>query len=145
MAKTAEVLRIAGLLEALIAFKKMPIRQLERELGVSNGTLARIFSGKIELKYRHILDILELLQVTPLSFFELAYQGSDDEDTQEVVAKLGKISMPKPMPPPEVNPDLIQAMVLEALRKFEVLPPEPDDAEASGDEARDEPDSEERD
>ena len=48
MAKTAEVLRIAGLLEGLIAFKKVSIRQLENDLGVSHGTLARIFSGKIE-------------------------------------------------------------------------------------------------
>ena len=134
MAKTAEVLRIAGLLEGLIAFKKVSIRQLENDLGVSHGTLARIFSGKIELKYRHILDILERLQVTPLSFFELAYQRSDDEDTQEIVAKLGRISMPRPLPQPEVNPDLIQAMVLDALRKFEVLPPDSEDEGEASDE-----------
>src|SRR3954462_7611482 len=80
MADPFELSRMTSLLETLIFAKKIRIREVERRLGISNGTLARIFNGKIELKFRHILDLLEILDVQPKTFFKvpssLPEQGS---------------------------------------------------------------------
>ena len=53
----SEAERILELLEALIVLRKIRLRDLEQNLGMSAGTLRRILNGRIELKFRHITDI----------------------------------------------------------------------------------------
>lgn len=119
MADPAEMLRIAALLETLVLVRKVPIRKTEKALGLSNGYLARVFSGKIELKYRHILDILDVVGMEPRDFFELAYpEGSRSPDSSDFVHKL------RPLPEPEdsTEPDTqdFEARVIELLVKLDV-------------------------
>src|SRR5438270_2384546 len=78
---TPETARIPALLEVRIASRKIRIRELERRLKVSNGTCARLFSGKISLKFQHILDILAILDVTPRAFFRV----ENRQDIQDVL------------------------------------------------------------
>ena len=47
-------------------------RELERRLDLGGGTLNRIFTGKIDLKLRHILLVLEVVGMKPERFFQLA-------------------------------------------------------------------------
>src|SRR5215210_9254941 len=77
-----EVLRLARLLEALVKVERVPVRELERRLDLGGGTLNRIFSGKIELKVRHILLVLDALGVKPLAFFEQALKVPEGEEEQ---------------------------------------------------------------
>ena len=123
MANATDILRVARLLERLILFKRMPIRKLEKELNFSNGYLARIFSGRIELKYRHILDILEAIDVSPKSFFKLAYESDDPDNlsAEDLVGKVGKVSLGAPPPEASLKRSEMEEVVLETLAKLDLL------------------------
>lgn len=69
-----EILRLSRLLESLVLVERVPVREMERRLGLGCGTLGRIFNGKIDLKVRHVLLVLEALGVKSMDFFELAFK-----------------------------------------------------------------------
>jgi transcriptional regulator with XRE-family HTH domain len=72
-----DIRRVARLLEALVKVEKVSVRELERRLELGGGTLNRIFSGRNELKLRHILLVLGALGIDPDEFFQLAFQDLD--------------------------------------------------------------------
>jgi hypothetical protein len=120
-----EVLRLARLLEALVKIERVPVRELERRLDLGGGTLNRIFTGKIELKVRHILLVLEALGVKPLAFFEQALKVREGEEEQagarllESVETLRRRPWLKFQPEPEpasLTEEDVRRVVAEALR-----------------------------
>lgn len=123
-----EVLRLARLLEALVKIERVPVRELERRLDLGGGTLNRIFTGKIELKVRHILLVLDALGVKPLAFFEQALkvpEGKEEQTEQtgarllESVETLRRRPWMKLQPEPEpatLTEDDVRRVIAEALR-----------------------------
>lgn len=71
-----EVRRAARLLEALIQMTGMPAEELERRLDASPGYVGRLLSGRVELKLRHVLAILRVLDIEPALFFQALYQDA---------------------------------------------------------------------
>lgn len=71
-----EVRRAAKLLETLIQVTGVSPEELERRLEASPGYLGRLLSGAVELKLRHILAILRLLEIEPALFFQTLYPES---------------------------------------------------------------------
>lgn len=71
-----EVRRAAKLLDVLIQATGVSPEELERRLQASPGYLGRLLSGAVELKLRHILAILRLLEIDPALFFETLYPES---------------------------------------------------------------------
>jgi hypothetical protein len=67
-----EIRRIAKVLEAVVKLSDLSTRELERRLDLGGGTLNRIFTGKIDLKLRHVLLVLEVVGMKPERFFQLA-------------------------------------------------------------------------
>jgi transcriptional regulator with XRE-family HTH domain len=67
-----EIRRYAKVLEAVVKLSDLSTRELERRLELGGGTLNRIFTGKIDLKVRHILAVLEVVGMKPERFFQLA-------------------------------------------------------------------------
>ena len=67
-----EIRRYAKVLEAVVKLSDFSTRELERRLGLGGGTLNRIFAGKIDLKLRHILLVLEVVGMKPERFFQIA-------------------------------------------------------------------------
>ncbi len=122
-----EIRRLARLLEALVRVQKVSVRALERRLGFGGGTLNRIFSGRIDLKVRHILLVLEDLGVKPAQFFELAYEaGTEDAAAEQLLDKLQRRGLaerlePEPAPVPATYPELRNAM-MDILQELGVLP-----------------------
>lgn len=121
-----EVRRLARLLEALVKVERVPVRELERRLDLGGGTLNRIFTGKIELKVRHILLVLDALGVKPPTFFELAFKVPEGEEEQasarllESVETLRRRPWLKFQPEPEpstLTEDDVRRVVSEALRE----------------------------
>jgi len=68
----SEIRRYGKLLEAVVKLSDLSTRELERRLDLGGGTLNRIFTGKIDLKLRHILLVLEVVGMKPERFFQLA-------------------------------------------------------------------------
>jgi transcriptional regulator with XRE-family HTH domain len=130
-----EVRRFARLLEATVRVSRVPVREVERRLGMGAGTLPRIFSGKIDLKMRHILGVLAALDVPADRFFETAYKkqmrapgGALAGEVLELVDTRGPATAPletsAPKLPPEdaISDDELQRRILEALRTFGIEP-----------------------
>ena len=67
-----EIRRYAKVLEAVVKLSDLSTRELERRLELGGGTLNRIFTGKIDLKLRHVLLVLDAVGKKPERFFQLA-------------------------------------------------------------------------
>jgi hypothetical protein len=92
MSSRDEVLRMASLLEAVFRVAKIPVRDFEHRIGMGSGTLTRIFRGEIDLKFRHVFDVLDGLGVSHEEFFRLAYKDSPTRSellAQEMMKLLG--------------------------------------------------------
>lgn len=74
-----EVVRLTNLLSAAVKFSNITQREVERKLGLSSGSLSRLFSGGIELKIKHILDICEVIGFPAARFFHAAYPQREEE------------------------------------------------------------------
>jgi transcriptional regulator with XRE-family HTH domain len=95
----AEVVRILRLLKTLLAARDIRLVALQRHLGLSAGTIGRIFNGTIELKYHQLIDILDYLQIPPLAFFQIAYEAADSS-ADALAFRLAKIA---PLEEPKVE------------------------------------------
>jgi hypothetical protein len=122
-----EVARLAGLLSAAVKFSGRTQREVERQLGWSAGSMSRLFSGGIELKAKHILDICGAIGFPPARFFRTAYphlQESDGPDVLRIQRLLEQLyPPPEPKEPPAAAPAApdqaeIERMVMAALGKF---------------------------
>ena len=115
-ASDAEVLRIAQLLERLIASQQVPIPHIEGELLMSPGPLARLLDASLPLQYSHILDVLEVLSISPASFFKVAYEIREIREPNAP-----SFESLKPFPAGDPAP-FDEGTVVEALRALKVLP-----------------------
>jgi len=115
-----EVRRAAKLLEALIQVTGESPEELERRLEASPGYLGRLLAGRVELKLRHILAVLRVLEIEPSLFFKTLYPGADlagtvrlDELRQQVKS-LGVGS--EPAPKAGVGMEDLERLVQEAVQ-----------------------------
>jgi transcriptional regulator with XRE-family HTH domain len=85
-----EIHRYAKVLEAVVKLSDFSTRELERRLGLGGGTLNRIFTGKIDLKLRHVLLVLEVVGMRPERFFQIACvrPAADEEAGASLAAEI---------------------------------------------------------
>ncbi|MEA2693665.1 MAG: hypothetical protein QOJ16_3052 [Acidobacteriota bacterium] len=131
----AEVRRLSSLLEAVLRYRgpggglRVGARTIERQLGWAAGTLSRVLQGKIEIKIRHVLEVLEVLDTPPEDFFELAYQQRARTGTaQDLLAFLesrGLRGGPQVLDKPEaaISDDELDERILTALRRLNLSLP----------------------
>jgi transcriptional regulator with XRE-family HTH domain len=126
MSRQEEELRIARLLETVFQAARIPTAELEKRTGLASGTLARIFRGEVDLKFRHVFSLLDALAVAPGEFFRLAYQERPHRGEileQEVLALLGDNLPPRQGRPgdlqaiPPISDDELDRRILQALRE----------------------------
>jgi transcriptional regulator with XRE-family HTH domain len=96
-----EVERQVQSLKLLIKSCNVSVREMERRLQLGAGSLNRIFAGRIELKVRHVMQILDELGVEPKVFYRLVYGEERPEQTlaERIFELLG--DRPKPRPEPQ--------------------------------------------
>jgi len=82
-----EVTRLRELLRRAVRVAGVPNKEIEARLNMSSGSLSRLFAGGIELKMKHVLDILKQIEMSPGDFFRLVYL-EDDGDSSETAATL---------------------------------------------------------
>lgn len=132
-----EVVRLTNLLSAAVKFSNITQREVERRLSMSSGSLSRLFSGGIELKVKHILDVCSVIGLAPSGFFKAAYpeQGEETAEARRLqrlleqihptppnhteLASASSAAAPSKAPaPPPLNQVEVEQMVLAALGKF---------------------------
>jgi transcriptional regulator with XRE-family HTH domain len=121
--------RVARLLETLVRVQGISLRNLERQLGVSMGTARRIFNGVIALKLSHILDILEILDIPPATFFRIAFEDTDPQvsgEAEELLLQAQRITRPTAQRKIDAVPDENFLRLVEvSLQRLGVIPSAP--------------------
>ncbi|HEX6864816.1 MAG TPA: helix-turn-helix transcriptional regulator [Thermoanaerobaculia bacterium] len=105
---------------------------VERKLGWSVSYLSRLYSGGIELRFEHIVDIAGALGLRPEEVFRFAYPDLGEEPSdaakqvRQATANLGGVRLPaaaapKPEaapPPPTLSEADVERIVAKTLRRF---------------------------
>lgn len=68
-----EVRRATKLLETIMQAGGLSRKDLDQRLGAGPGYVSQLFTGRMELKVRHVLAILRALRVEPGVFFQTLY------------------------------------------------------------------------
>ncbi|RPH54845.1 XRE family transcriptional regulator [bacterium] len=119
-----EVRRATKLLETVMQAAGMTRKDLDQKLGAGPGYVSQVLTGRMELKFRHILAILRALEVEPSVFFQTLYPedrpSSDAVVMEEFLRRFQKLGFgqPKTMPPasPGVDPQELERLIQNAVR-----------------------------
>lgn len=79
MTTDAQVRHLMEVLALKIRRQRVTRRSIEQRMGWSHGYMTRLMSGVIELKLRHIFDILTMIGVSPAEFFAEVYSIGEGE------------------------------------------------------------------
>jgi transcriptional regulator with XRE-family HTH domain len=118
-----EVRRATKLLETVMQAAGLTRKDLDQKLGAGPGYISQVLTGRMELKFRHILAILRALEVEPSVFFQTLYP-EDRPATDAVVMeeflrrfqKLGFGAQPAPPRGPALDPQELERMIQNAVR-----------------------------
>lgn len=80
-----EVRRATKLLETVMQAAGLTRKDLDQRLGAGPGYISQVLTGRMELKFRHILAILRALDVDPGIFFQTLYPESRPASDQAVM------------------------------------------------------------
>lgn len=117
-----EVRRATKLLETVMQATGLTRKELDQRLGAGPGYVSQVLTGRMELKFRHVLAILRALDVEPNVFFQTLYPGDRPSSDQAVMEeflkrfqKLGLGAAPPPQPP-AVDSRELERLVENAVR-----------------------------
>jgi transcriptional regulator with XRE-family HTH domain len=129
-AMSPETKHMIDVLKTLMRVLGFSHRDVEKELGVSQSYLSRLFTGRLELRFDHVVDIAKVMGLKPEEVFTYAFARSQEPPSQAAIAldeRLGNFvtSGPSyrqaPGPPadshPEAVPELERQVAL-AMSKF---------------------------
>ena len=105
---------------------------VERKLGWSVSYLSRLYSGGIELRFEHIVDIAGALGLRPEEVFRFAYPDMGEEPSEAAkrvratTSSLGGFRLPasppapptQEPPPPSMTEADVERIVAKTLRRF---------------------------
>jgi len=121
-----DIRRSAKMLESVVRMYGLSARQLEEKLSYGAGTVNRLFSGKIELKLRHILLILEVIGIPPSQFFREVFPEDDRPRSEPEMASRLLDLLERHAPPrrsiqpapPSVSDEDLDRRILDALNRL---------------------------
>ena len=119
-----EIQRLLYVLRVAMRILDVSNREVEKSLGLSYGYLSRLFSGSIELKVEHILQILDVLGLTPSEFFQLAYPRRPSPPSESasrlrsILEGLGPLPPEERPAPKEMTAEELETVVSKVLRKI---------------------------
>ena len=119
-----EVRRATKLLETVMQAAGLTRKDLDQKLGAGPGYVSQVLTGRMELKFRHILAILKALEVDPGVFFQTLYPESkpsgDVAMMEEFLKRFQKLGFGKPPEPPPPSPSLdsqeLEKLIQNAVR-----------------------------
>ena len=119
-----EVRRATKLLETVMQAAGLTRKELDQRLGAGPGYVSQVLTGRMELKFRHVLAILRALDVDPGVFFQTLYPGdrptSDQVVMEEFLKRFQQLGFgggpPSPPQPPAVDSQELERLVQSAVR-----------------------------
>jgi hypothetical protein len=117
----AETNRLLELLTTVVKISGIPLNEIERRMDLASGYLSKLWGRSLTFKIGHLFQILEVIELDPAEFFQLAYpqQRAEPSPTGQKVRDLatklqGSVQRPQP---PAFTPEQLD----EALAKFREL------------------------
>lgn len=127
-----ETLRLAGMLKTLAKSKRRSIRSIEQQMGVSTSIFHKVLKGDVTFHLRHLLMILDALEIDWAEFFHIAYPragaaaaASDDS----LLGDLDRALAEREPAAEEVSDAEFEERVKQVLAHLGLLPDEEDEAE----------------
>lgn len=119
-----DVQRAKKLLETVIHASGLTRREMDKRLGAGPGYVSQVLTGRMELKYKHILAILDALEIDAAVFFQTLFPEVEPVSGQGVVEefmrRLHKLGFgPRPptsLPSPAVDAQDLERLVENAVR-----------------------------
>jgi transcriptional regulator with XRE-family HTH domain len=96
--------RIIGKLKVAIRLLGFTNREIERRLSYTPSYLTRLFSGQIELRFEHIVDIARAMGLTADEFFAFAYPVRNDPPSETALQLDSLLEELRPAPRPPAPP-----------------------------------------
>ena len=81
-------------------------REIERRLSYTPSYLTRLFSGQIELRFEHVVAIVQAMGMTVDEFFRFSYPERGQKPSEAAARLDGMLEEMRPTPPPPDNPQL---------------------------------------
>jgi transcriptional regulator with XRE-family HTH domain len=127
---TPETQHLLNILRSAIRVLGYTFNDVAEKLGVGSGYLSRLFAGKIELKFDHVVNISRAIGFEPEEILHLAYPRVKEPQTlaaQQYQALLTGGEPARPAPSPSGAPDDVDAAVARAIQKLlsPAAPPPP--------------------
>jgi hypothetical protein len=139
MAIDDEVRRATKLLETVMQAAGLTRKDLDQKLGAGPGYVSQVLTGRMELKFRHILAVLRAIEVEPGVFFQTLYPenrpSTDAVVMEEFLRRFQKLGFGAQPPPaaPSLDPQELERMIQNAVRAAMAGAPEkPKDETARG-------------
>ncbi|HXO19603.1 MAG TPA: hypothetical protein VOA87_06715 [Thermoanaerobaculia bacterium] len=83
MSTQDEVKKALRLLSTLLKIAELPQKELDVRLGQGRGYSSQVLTGRVALKYKHLLGMLEALDVKPMVFFSILHHGPEGMPLQD--------------------------------------------------------------
>jgi hypothetical protein len=106
-----EVRRALKLLETLMAISGRNRQEIDGRLGEGRGYSSQLLTGRVDLKYQHILAFLEVVEIEPGIFFRILFPdsleqhpGTEDRTLERLFQQLHKAGYGAPVEPPAPSP-----------------------------------------
>ena len=107
---------------------RMPVRAMERRLGIGHGNLYRILDGQLDLRVRHLLALADLLSIPPTDLLEFGCPDAVSRAKRRLGAWIGqKSSQPAEPTAASLSLDQLRELIRNAVREeLEQQSPEPE-------------------
>jgi hypothetical protein len=84
-----DLLQLRQVLNEAVRATRLPVREIERRLGIGSGNLYRVIDGSLDLRIRHLLALADLLGVPPTDFLEMGCPSAMQRATRRLSDWIG--------------------------------------------------------
>ena len=122
-----DLLQLRQVLREVVYASPMPVREMERRLGIGHGNLYRMLDGSLDMRVRHLLALADLLGVPPTDFLEMGCPDAIQRAPRRLSDLLGTPSHKREAEPTaaSLSLDQLKEMVRAAVRE-EIDKPDPE-------------------
>ena len=111
--------QLRQVLRQAVDASRMPVREMERRLGVGHGSLYRMLDGEFDLRVRHLLALAEILGVSPADFLEMGCPDAVRNAKRHLADWIGTASQTSAAGPAaaSLSLDALKDLVRETVRE----------------------------